>query len=128
MLSVETTTGSELVANSGSALQIHGWCLCLAWGWFIPAGIVIASFRSLTRLGSNWWYYLHISFQIIGLLLSLAGITVGTYFPANEKLMVQHKKIGIVVNVVAGLQVRHGTVLCIHLLPHADRCHSSAPS
>ena len=106
MLSVETTTGSELVANSGSALQIHGWCLCLAWGWFIPAGIVIASFRSLTRLGSNWWYYLHISFQIIGLLLSLAGITVGTYFPANEKLMVQHKKIGIVVNVVAGLQVR----------------------
>ena len=106
VLSMEVTTDNELVATSGSALQIHGWCLCLAWGWFIPAGIVIASFRSLTRLGSNWWYYLHIAFQIIGLLLSLAGITVGTYFPANEKLMVQHKQIGIVVNVVAGLQVR----------------------
>jgi len=90
---------------SAPAPQIHGWCLCLAWGWFIPAGIVIASCRSLTRLGSNWWYYLHIAFQIIGLLLSLTGVAVGTYFPANEELMVQHKKIGIVVNVVAGLQV-----------------------
>lgn len=90
--------------------RIHGWCLCLAWGWFIPAGIVIASCRSLTRLGSNWWYYLHIAFQIIGLLLSLTGVAVGTYFPANEELMVQHKQIGIVVNVVAGLQVLLGFI------------------
>jgi len=94
-----------VVSAPEHAAQIHGWCLCLAWGWFIPAGIVIASCRSLTRLGSNWWYYLHIAFQIIGLLLSLTGVAVGTYFPANEELMVQHKKIGIVVNVVAGLQV-----------------------
>lgn len=95
------------------APQIHGWCLCLAWGWFIPAGIVIASCRTLTRLGSTWWYYVHIAFAIIGLLLSLTGVAVGCYFPANEKLMVQHKIIGIVVNAVAGLQVTsfHGVVL-----------------
>ena len=88
------------------SLQIHGWLMCLAWGWFIPAGIVIAGFRSVTRLGANWWYYVHIVFACLGLLLSLAGTTVATYFPANEELMVQHKIIGVVVNVVAGLQVR----------------------
>ena len=79
--------------------------LCLAWGFFIPAGIVVAAFRTVTKLGSAWWYYVHVSFQTIGFLLSLAGIAVGCYFPADDKLMVQHKIIGIVVNVVAGLQV-----------------------
>ena len=54
---------------------------------------------------------MHVSFQIIGFLMSLAGIAVGTYFPADEKLMVQHKIIGIVVNVVAGLQVSKSTPL-----------------
>lgn len=91
--------------DSFCALQIHGWLLCLAWGFLIPAGIVVAAFRTVTRQSNAWWYYVHVSFQIIGFLMSLAGIAVGTYFPANEKLMVQHKIIGIVVNVVAGLQV-----------------------
>ena len=77
----------------------------MAWGFFIPAGIVVAAFRTVTKLGSAWWYYVHVSFQIIGFLMSLTGIAVGCYFPADEKLMVQHKIIGIVVNVVAGLQV-----------------------
>ncbi len=79
--------------------------MCLSWGFLIPAGIVIAGFRSVTRLGASWWYYVHIVFAVTGLLLSLAGITVSCYFPADETLMVQHKAIGIVVNVVAGLQV-----------------------
>lgn len=94
-------------------MQIHGWLLCLAWGFLIPAGIVIASFRSVAKLGSAWWYYVHVVFQIVGFLASLAGVAVGCYFPANEELMVRHKVIGIVVNALAGLQVKTATANCI---------------
>lgn len=106
-----------------TVLQIHGWLLCLGWGFFIPAGIVVASFRTMTKLGSSWWYYVHVVFASAGFLATLAGIAVGCYFPADEPLMVQHKIIGIVVTAAGGLQV-----ICCHGTVHdyiSILCHST---
>ena len=75
----------------------------LSWGWCIPAGVVVASFRSFNKVGSAW-FYVHVISASLGLLLSLAGTAVACYFSAAEKLQHQHKVIGIVVQVVAGLQ------------------------
>lgn len=66
---------------------------------------MIAAFRSITKPGASWWFYVHVVFASGGFLLTLAGVAVGCYFPADNALMVQHKIIGIVVTVVGGLQV-----------------------
>ena len=86
-------------------LQVHGWLMCLAWGCLIPIGVVIAAFRSLAGY-SSWWFYLHVSLQSLGFLVSLAGVTVGSYLNRNEKLQWQHRNIGITVTTLAGLQVK----------------------
>ena len=100
-------------------LQIHGWLLCLGWGFFIPAGIVVASFRTLTKQGSSWWYYIHVVFASAGFLATLAGIAVGCYFPADNALMVQHKIIGIVVTAAGGLQVTCAMQFCVPTIQRA---------
>lgn len=89
------------------ALQVHGWLMCLSWGFLIPLGVVIACFRTVRGMGT-WWYHLHRALQILGFLVSLAGLSVGVYLdPGQGGLFWQHKIIGIVVNVLALVQVGH---------------------
>ena len=79
--------------------------MCLAWGFLIPVGVVIACFRTVRGLGT-WWFHLHRALQTLGFLVSLAGLSVGVYLDPNEGgLKWQHKIIGITVNVLALVQV-----------------------
>lgn len=79
--------------------------MCLAWGALIPIGVVIATFRTV-RGASPWWFHLHRLLNILGLLVSLAGLSVGVYLsPGEGGLTWQHKIIGITVNVLAVVQV-----------------------
>ena len=84
-------------------MQVHGWLMALAWGFLIPLAIVIAAFRGVSR-GSAWWFYVHITLNTLGYLVSLAGVSVGAYLAIDQKLQWQHKVIGITVNVAAGVQ------------------------
>jgi len=87
------------------ALQVHGW---LSWGFLIPLGVVIACFRTVRGMGT-WWFHLHRALQILGFLVSLAGLAVGVYLdPGQGGLFWQHKIIGVTVNVLALVQVRLG--------------------
>lgn len=80
--------------------------MCLAWGFLIPLGVVIACFRTVRGMGT-WWFHLHRALQILGFLVSLAGLAVGVYLdPGQGGLFWQHKIIGITVNVLALVQVR----------------------
>lgn len=105
--------------------------MCLAWGFLIPLGILIAAFRSLSG-GSAWWFYLHIPLNVLGYLVSLAGVTVGAYLTIDEKLQWQHRVIGITVTVAAGLQAsiacdkaahcrRYWSCLCFMLAEDGQR-------
>lgn len=86
-------------------LQVHGWLMCLAWGALIPIGVVIATFRTVRGAGA-WWFHLHRVLNIVGLLVSLAGLSVGVYLdPGEGGLTWKHKIIGITVNVLAVVQV-----------------------
>lgn len=79
--------------------------MCLAWGALIPIGVVIATFRTV-RGASAWWFHLHRILNILGLLVSLAGLSVGVYLdPGEGGLTWKHKIIGITVNVLAVVQV-----------------------
>ncbi|KAL0017909.1 hypothetical protein WJX77_004442 [Trebouxia sp. C0004] len=85
--------------------------MCLAWGFLIPVGVVIACFRTVRSLGT-WWFHLHRALQILGFLVSLAGLSVGVYLDPNEGgLKWQHKIIGITVNVLALVQVLAGILI-----------------
>ncbi|DBB02803.1 TPA: hypothetical protein ACH3X1_013633 [Trebouxia sp. C0004] len=91
--------------------HVHGWLMCLAWGFLIPAGVVIACFRTVRGMGT-WWFHLHRALQILGFLVSLAGLSVGVYLDPNEGgLKWQHKIIGITVNVLALVQVLAGILI-----------------
>ena len=79
--------------------------MCLAWGFLIPLGVVIACFRTVRGMGT-WWFHLHRALQLLGFLVSLAGLSVGVYLdPGEGGLFWQHKIIGIAVNVLALVQV-----------------------
>ena len=92
-------------AVTGVLVQVHGWLMCLAWGFLIPVGVVIACFRTVRGMGT-WWFHLHRALQILGFLVSLAGLSVGVYLDPDEGgLKWQHKIIGITVNVLALVQV-----------------------
>ncbi len=80
--------------------------MCLSWGFLIPLGVVIACFRTVRGMGT-WWFHLHRALQTLGFLVSLAGLAVGVYLdPGQGGLFWQHKIIGVVVNVLALVQVR----------------------
>ena len=82
--------------------------MCLAWGALIPIAVVIATFRSVYGMGT-WWFHLHRMLNILGFLVSLAGVAVGVYLdPGEGGLTWQHKIIGITVNVAALVQVQQG--------------------
>ncbi|KAL3154978.1 hypothetical protein ABBQ38_011505 [Trebouxia sp. C0009 RCD-2024] len=91
--------------------HVHGWLMCLAWGALIPIGVVIATFRTV-RGASAWWFHLHRILNILGLLVSLAGLSVGVYLdPGEGGLTWKHKIIGITVNVLAVVQVSAALLL-----------------
>ncbi|DBB12339.1 hypothetical protein WJX82_006747 [Trebouxia sp. C0006] len=98
-------------AHQNKLHHVHGWLMCLSWGFLIPLGVVIACFRTVRGMG-NWWFHLHRALQTLGFLVSLAGLAVGVYLdPGQGGLFWQHKIIGVVVNVLALVQVLAGILI-----------------
>lgn len=93
------------IRHATVVLQVHGWLMCISWGCLIPLGVVIACFRTV-RGSDSWWFHLHRILALLGFLISVAGLAVGVYLdPEVGGLFWQHKIIGIVVNVLALVQV-----------------------
>ncbi|DBB00678.1 TPA: hypothetical protein ACH3X3_002352 [Trebouxia sp. C0006] len=91
--------------------MVHGWLMCISWGCLIPLGVVIACFRTV-RGSDSWWFHLHRILALLGFLISVAGLAVGVYLdPGVGGLFWQHKIIGIVVNVLALVQVAAGLLI-----------------
>lgn len=63
-------------------LVVHIVCMTLSWGFFLPIGALMAiSFRGKFSSingegGTALWFRLHVSIQIIGLILSIIGFTI----------------------------------------------------
>ncbi|KAL0035497.1 hypothetical protein WJX77_008928 [Trebouxia sp. C0004] len=72
-------------AHRNKLHHVHGWLMCLSWGFLIPLGVVIACFRT---------------------------VRVGVYLdPGQGGLFWQHKIIGVTVNVLALVQVLAGILI-----------------
>ncbi|XP_078172797.1 cytochrome b561 and DOMON domain-containing protein At3g07570-like [Carex rostrata] len=99
---------SGLINGAGSSsgftkARKHALLVILGWGLLLPIGALVA--RYLKRYGHAHWFYCHISIQIVGFALGVAGVVVG--FDLNDSGFVHydtHKALGIVILVSGCLQ------------------------
>ncbi|KAL9671600.1 hypothetical protein QQ045_009170 [Rhodiola kirilowii] len=72
--------------------RTHGLLGILGWGFFLPVGVIIARYF---RHKDPLWFYLHIVFQFLGFLLTVASFATGmaNYWPKDKNLQA-HKVLG----------------------------------
>lgn len=96
--------GTQL-STSDTKRGVHGFLNLLGWGVFLPIGAIIARY---CKVWDPTWFYLHISFQVLGFILIIAGLVTGltlqdTYEGVSG--LDSHRALAIVVFVMATLQV-----------------------
>lgn len=69
----------------------HGILMFLAWGVCFQVGAVIARYA---QFANPLWFYLHITFQLVGLCLAVAGFILG--FLNRSQPVFPHALIGII--------------------------------
>jgi hypothetical protein len=78
----------------------------VGWGILLPVGAIIARY---CRLWDPTWFYLHVTFQVLGFILIVAGLILGTNLYGRLKGLSgisRHRALGIFVFVLACLQVK----------------------
>lgn len=76
----------------------------LGWGILMPIGAIIARY---CKEYDPFWFYSHISLQVLGFILGLAGTIIGFSLEDNglESDVSKHKALGISILVFGCLQV-----------------------
>ena len=88
-------------------LQAHIACMMLSWGIFLPVGALIAiSFRGIGN-SKALWFKLHMSVQVVGVLLSIVG-TIIAFVNAAIHLNGAHQWIGTIIFGLGILQAIQG--------------------
>jgi hypothetical protein len=84
---------------------VHGFLNLLGWGVFLPIGAIIARY---CKVWDPTWFYLHISFQVLGFILIIAGLVTGFTLQDTYKGVSgldSHRALAIIVFIMATLQV-----------------------
>ncbi|KAH9568485.1 hypothetical protein CY35_03G079400 [Sphagnum magellanicum] len=95
--------------------KAHAAVNIVGWGILLPVGAIIARY---CRLWDPTWFYLHVTFQVLGFILIVAGLILGTNLYGRLKGLSgisRHRALGIFVFVLACLQI-----LAIVLRPKKD--------
>ena len=69
----------------------HVITMLLAFGLFMPCAILASIYRGT----SNTWYYAHVSFNIIGLILSMIGFILGIVLAGDGRFEQIHPILGL---------------------------------
>ncbi|EPS67328.1 hypothetical protein M569_07445, partial [Genlisea aurea] len=98
------------VAAGDSKLRsrnIHGILNTISWGILFPVGILIARYLRSFPGADPAWFYLHVSCQIIGYAIGVAGWATGMYLGNKSKGVTfsLHRSIGIALFTLATLQI-----------------------
>nr|BAK05803.1 predicted protein [Hordeum vulgare subsp. vulgare] len=104
----QTSTSSD---SGGGGLarerNIHGVLNAVSWGLLLPMGAIFARYLKTFRSADPAWFYLHVTCQIIGYGVGVAGWATGINL-GNESNGVTyglHRSIGIAVFALATVQV-----------------------
>jgi hypothetical protein len=85
--------------------KAHAAVNILGWGILLPTGAIIARY---CRQWDPAWFYLHITFQILGFIFILAGLITGSKMYGRLKglpKLSSHRALGIFLFTLACLQV-----------------------
>ncbi|KAJ0971897.1 hypothetical protein J5N97_019856 [Dioscorea zingiberensis] len=102
--------------------NIHGVMNTVSWGILVPFGGVIARFFKAFRPADGTWFYVHVSTQLIGYSVGVAGWGTGLKLGSMSKGVkhTTHRNIGIALFSLATLQV-----LALFLRPKQDHKYRS---
>nr|DAD25332.1 TPA_asm: hypothetical protein HUJ06_026796 [Nelumbo nucifera] len=113
--SLNFATGQSSSAGTGSTLKTaHGVLNILSWGILIVIGVIIARYF---KHYDPTWFYTHLTIQLAGFVLAIAGIITGFILEDQISSDVDtHKAIGILVLALGCCQVTScdlGSGFCI---------------
>lgn len=95
---VPIDTGSDEAAATTETLVLPSWlaahiaCMMLSWGFLLPIGALMAiSFRH-SFADKARWFQLHISIQVLGVILNIAGfvipfVNIETHFKDTHQVL-----------------------------------------
>ncbi|BAF25493.2 Os09g0500900 [Oryza sativa Japonica Group] len=87
--------------------KIHGLLNAVSWGILLPMGAILARYLKTFRSADPAWFYLHVSCQLIGYGVGVAGWATGINLGnmSNGITYTLHRNIGIIVFALGTLQV-----------------------
>ncbi|KAJ3681209.1 hypothetical protein LUZ60_015698 [Juncus effusus] len=113
-----STGGSSSAAGSTSKKRnIHGILNGVSWGILIPLGAMIARYVRVFEAADPAWFYMHVSCQLAGYGLGVAGWATGINLGKESKgiTFTTHRNIGIAIFALATLQI-----FALFLRPNKD--------
>ena len=75
---------SEVTLATPASLYVHAICMTLAWAFLIPAAVLTAKIR-FGNPNDSRWFSVHQIFNLLGLLLQLAGAITIIVYKADKK-------------------------------------------
>ncbi|XP_076891292.1 cytochrome b561 and DOMON domain-containing protein At3g07570-like [Bidens hawaiensis] len=96
--------GNQISAPYSDLKRTHGILNAVGWGVLLPIGAMIA--RYFKDEHKSYWFYAHVTIQLSGFIIGLAGIITGLVL--NDRIDVnvaKHKAIGLIVVTLGCLQI-----------------------
>ncbi len=96
--------GESEASKLQKQVKTHGALQVFGWGVLLPIGAMVARYA---RGYDPAWFYIHITFQIIGFIFIIAGLATGLHLEHSIDVpgLDRHKGLGIFIFVLALLQV-----------------------
>ncbi|KAG1363424.1 Cytochrome b561 and DOMON domain-containing protein [Cocos nucifera] len=97
--------------------NIHGVLNAVSWGILLPIGAIFARYLKTFHSADPAWFYLHLSCQLTGYIVGVAGWATGLNLGSKSKGVryTTHRNIGITLFSLATLQV-----FALFLRPNKD--------
>ncbi|KAK1270764.1 hypothetical protein QJS04_geneDACA004383 [Acorus gramineus] len=108
---VDLLTGVASGSDGGDGRMrkknVHGVLNAVSWGILLPLGAIVARYLKTFNSANNAWFYLHVSCQIIGYAVGVAGWATGLSLGSKSKGVVYHthRSIGIALFSLGTIQV-----------------------
>lgn len=86
---------------------MHGILNIVGWGVFLPIGVIIARYFKRFPFQMKFWFFLHVSCQIVGYILGTAGWALGLWLghASRHYAFRTHRILAIFIFAFTSLQV-----------------------
>ncbi|KAJ6808512.1 putative cytochrome b561 and DOMON domain-containing protein [Iris pallida] len=118
---VDLVKGVSVGGGGGNSVlrkkNIHGVLNAVSWGILLPLGAIIARYLKTFKSADPAWFYLHVSCQLIGYAVGVAGWATGLNLGSKSKGIqyTTHRNIGITLFALGTVQL-----FALFLRPNKD--------